>query len=60
MEVLYSSETQQRHFGETYAQAEELITPPFYFIKKINFAQAEALKNESTEDGGFCKSFALP
>lgn len=39
MEVLCSSETQQRHFGKTYAQAEELITPPFYFIKKINFAR---------------------
>lgn len=59
MEVLCSSEIMQRHFGETYAQAEEVITLPFYFIKKINFAQAEALKNESTKDRGFWKSFAL-
>lgn len=50
MEVLCNSETQQRHFGETYAWAERLITPPFYFIKKIIFAQAEALKNESTKE----------
>lgn len=50
MEVLCISETHQRHFGETYVQAEELLIPPFYFIKKINFAQAEALKNESMKD----------
>lgn len=58
MEVLHTSQTEQRHLGETYAQAEKLITPPVYFIKKINIAQAEVLKNESTKR--FCKSFALP
>lgn len=42
-----------------HVQVKELITPPFYFIKKINFSQAEALKNESTKNVGFCKSYAL-